>query len=140
MSHAYSSISTLIGASVLATALLSLPAAAGFVSVSRCNEAGGTSPPVLHFVNGGDRFIVRIGERGLTRNVIFNERAARAWAAASGLFPEGTVFGNYSGFICGLPSEDIEVTEEPLEPAEPEEPEQPECEGDECEPEQPRPE
>ncbi|WP_341861739.1 hypothetical protein [Gymnodinialimonas sp. 57CJ19] len=115
----------LIAASALASAAFTLPATAGFVGVSQCNAAGGSSEPVLHFVDGGRRLTVAVGQGGLTRDIIFNERAALAWAAASGLFPEDSVFGNYGGFVCGIRSEDSDP--EPEQPAPPQEPpEQPE--------------
>lgn len=114
----------LIAASALASAALTMPAAAGFVSVSQCNASGGSSEPVLHFVDGGRRFTVAVGQGGLTRDMIFNERAALAWAAASGLFPEGSVFGNYDDHICGIENERSDP--EPEQPsAPPELPEEP---------------
>ncbi|MEX3015535.1 hypothetical protein [Gymnodinialimonas hymeniacidonis] len=103
---------------------LAFPAAADFVGVSRCAAADGTNTPALHFVSGGERFLVVVGSGGLTRSIAFNERRALEWARNSGLFPEGTVFGNYSDYVCGLLNEDEEVEEQPA-PA-PEEPEQPE--------------
>ncbi len=125
-------VSILTGAatvSVLFATLLATPASAGFVTVSRCNAGGDNGAPVLHFVNDGDRFTVAIGENSLTRDIIFNERAALDWAAASGLFPDGTIFGDYANRICGLLREEtveqVEFEPEPEEPETPEEPDQP---------------
>ncbi|UWQ94290.1 hypothetical protein K3728_11200 [Rhodobacteraceae bacterium M385] len=105
-----------LAASVLASAALAMPAAADFVGVSQCNASGGSSEPVLHFVDGGRRFTVAVGQGGLTRNIVMNRRAALAWAEASGLFPEDTLFGNYNGFICGISNEPSEPAREPEAP------------------------
>ncbi len=122
MQHFRRTTLPILALSIAATAALSVPVAAGFIGVSRCNQAGGSSAPVLHIVDGGDRFVVPVGENGLTRNTVLSERRAMAWAAASGLFPEGSVFGNYSGYICGLQVEDTEPEQEPEPTPEPEEP------------------
>lgn len=119
-------------ASTLISAALTLPAAADFVGVSRCNAASQGYPPVLHFVNGGNRFTVGVDERGLTADIIYNEAAALAWARQSGLFPEGTVFGNYQNYICGLQYEETQTEPEPetappLPPPPPEE-----CQDEGC--------
>lgn len=114
-------LARVVSAAALATTALTAPALADFVGVSRCNAAGGTSEPVLHFVDGGRRFTVAIGQNGLTRNIIMNERRALAWAAASGLFPEGTTFGNYDDHVCGISAEDApEPAPEPEPESEPE--------------------
>ncbi|HID68378.1 MAG TPA: hypothetical protein EYP31_09030 [Roseibacterium sp.] len=122
MFHHTTWTSRAIAAAILISgAMTTLPAMADVVSISRCNAPGGTSPPVLHFVNGGERFIIGIGEHGLTRNVITSERRAIQWAAASGLFPEGTVFSSYAGYICGLQNADPEPrAPAPSEPRPPE--------------------
>ena len=106
---------------------LAFPAFADFVGVSRCAATDGSNSPALHFVSGGDRFLVIVGTGGLTRSIAFNERRALEWARNSGLFPEGTTFGNYDDFVCGILNEDEEAEEQPApSPEEPEEPEQPE--------------
>jgi hypothetical protein len=117
----FNSLSYSASAALLMTTVFAAPVHAGFVGISRCNSAGDGSPPALHIVDGGQRYIIGVGESGLTRNAIFNEHDALAWAAASGLFPEGTTFGNYADFICGLQTEDVEVTPEPEPEPEPEE-------------------
>ncbi|GAB5446389.1 hypothetical protein [Gymnodinialimonas sp.] len=98
-------------ATLIAASALAAPAMADTVGVSRCNVSGGSSASALHFVNGGERFIVPVGTSGLTRNVVMNERRALAWAAASGLFPEGTSYGGYANVICGMAYEDAEETQ-----------------------------
>ena len=99
-------LARMIAVSAVASAALTAPAMADFIGVSRCNASGGSSAPTLHFVNEGERFSIAIGQNGLTRSVIMNERRALAWAAASGLFPNATAFGNYSNHICGMAFED----------------------------------
>ncbi|MEJ6388858.1 hypothetical protein [Gymnodinialimonas ulvae] len=87
----------------IATALFAAPASANFVGVSLCNDANSsTFGTVLHIVDGGARYTIAPGQAGLTPNIIMNERAAIQWVSASGLFPQGTVFGNYSGYVCGM--------------------------------------
>ncbi|MBF9042305.1 hypothetical protein HKCCE4037_03135 [Rhodobacterales bacterium HKCCE4037] len=123
-------------ATLLATTL-PLPALADFVGVSACATGGASSTPALHFVDGGNRFVVAVGSGGLTRNIVFNEAAAIEWARNSGLFPDGTVFGNYDDHVCGLLNEADDPAPEP-DPAPappPEVPEEPHqgCQGGECE-------
>ncbi|MBL4628482.1 MAG: hypothetical protein JKY00_10685 [Roseicyclus sp.] len=134
MLHHTTWTSRAIAAAILISgAMTTLPAMADAVGISRCNASGGTSTPVLHFVNGGERFVIGIGERGLTRNVISSERRAIQWAAASGLFPEGTVFGNYAGYVCGLQNADPEPRAPAPAPAPaPSEPPPFTCEGEGC--------
>ena len=115
--------------SVISGLAMSLPAAADFVGVSRCAAADGSNTPALHFIDGGNRFLVVAGGSGLTRSAIFNESAALEWARASGLFPEGTEFGNYDNYICGIQHEEWEPDPEPA-PAPVEIPLQQECESD----------
>jgi hypothetical protein len=95
---------TRLGAAIcIATGLLTAPAFANFVGVSLCNDANSpTHSPVLHIVDGGSRYTIAPGQGGLNTNTIMNERRALQWASASGLFPQGTVFGNYDGYVCGM--------------------------------------
>lgn len=119
----FSAKSTHLGAAiVVAAGLLAAPASANFIGVSLCNESNtATHSPVLHIVDGGDRYIIAPGQGGLTTSTIMSERDALQWASASGLFPPGTVFGNYSGYICGMqrgeepsqPQEETPVASEP---------------------------
>ncbi len=130
MSPSNTKARTLALSAALTTAL-AFPAAADFVGVSRCAAADGNNTPALHFVSGGNRFLVVVGEGGLTRSIAFNQRRALEWARNSGLFPEGTVFGNYTDYVCGILNEDEEAEEQPASaPVESEEPEE-EC--TECE-------
>jgi hypothetical protein len=99
--------------SLALTGSLAAPALAGFVGVSRCSLPGAPSQPALHIINGADRYLIPLGDNGLTTSILFDEHEAASWLAATGLFPTDTVFGNYHEFVCGLPVDEADpvVTE-----------------------------
>jgi hypothetical protein len=58
-------------------------AAANTVEVTRCNILdSGTYVPVLVIDQDGSKSVFRIGQDGLTRQIVFNSEAALAWAGA----------------------------------------------------------
>lgn len=95
--------------SIVASSSLPIPALADFVGASRCSLPGAPSQPALHIISGADRYLIPIGENGLTATILSDDRETFSWLAASGLFPDDTVFGNYNDFICGNPVEDVET-------------------------------
>ena len=94
--------------------MLAAPAFADSVGVSRCDrEDGGVfRPGLLTVERDGTRTFYPVGENGLTETIIFNEGQAIDWIRAQGLFPEGTMFGDYANVICGLPCEECAPDEE----------------------------
>ncbi|MBY4891554.1 hypothetical protein KUL25_02100 [Rhodobacteraceae bacterium N5(2021)] len=119
-------------------ALLAAPIMADTVGVSRCDqEADGVFRPGLLTVEAdGTRTFHSLGENGLTEDIVFNRAAAMEWIAAQGIYPDGTVFNNYSGYVCGLPCEECEEPAEETQIEDPEEPEpeEPETEDPQIEP------
>jgi hypothetical protein len=104
----------------MAATVLAGPLAAQSVGVSRCNqlgESGTYEPGLLAVEQDGTRTFYPAGANGLTESIVFNRQRAFEWMRAQGIFPEGTVLNNYSGFICGLPCSDCpEDTEEYEQP------------------------
>jgi hypothetical protein len=102
----------------IALAAVSLSAGAAvadMIGVSRCDqEVNGTFQPGLLTVDpDGTRVFHPVGENGLTETITFNRQQAFDWVEAQGLFPDGTVYANYDGYICGLPCEDCPADEPP---------------------------
>lgn len=105
MKRSLSLIAALGAASLLAGA-----AVADTVGVSRCDrEQNGTFRPGLLTVDAeGNRVFHPVGENGLTESIVFNRGRAFDWVEAQGIFPEDTIFENYTNYICGLPCEECE--------------------------------
>ncbi|MDG4649225.1 hypothetical protein P6F26_12280 [Roseibacterium sp. SDUM158017] len=98
-----------MGATLAAAGVVAGVASAETVGVSRCDSQidGGYFAPGLMTVDAsGNRQFFPVGENDLTEAIVFERALAFAWVEAQGLFPEGTVFTDYDGYICGVASED----------------------------------
>jgi hypothetical protein len=95
-------------AAFAAALLVGMPAFADIVGVSRCDqqENGVFRPGLMTVAPDGTRTLYPVGENGLTETIIFSRSEAFAWVESQGLFPAGTTFANYNGYICGLPCEE----------------------------------
>ncbi|MGP1356596.1 hypothetical protein [Roseicyclus sp.] len=111
--------SPILFAALAAAILSAAPALAQSVGVSRCDRQEGAvfQPGLMTVDAAGTRVFHPVGENGLTESIVFNRDEAFAWVAGQGLFPAGTVFGDYDGYICGLPCEEC-APEEEAEPQE----------------------
>lgn len=107
--------------------LLAAPVMADTVGVSPCNrEAEGVFRPGLLTVEAdGTRVFYPVGENGLTETIVYNRAAALEWIAGQDGFAAGTVFGNYDGFVCGLPCEECGEPSQQTQPQEPDDPDEP---------------
>ncbi len=85
----------------LAVALLAFGAPAQATALVQCNkQVDGSFVPVLMVEQGGKSTTYRVGDKGLTRSIIFNERKAMAWANTA----LGIRANDYHA--CGFPSND----------------------------------
>lgn len=106
-------------ASIIGLANLASPAEANTIGVSTCSSAGSSGAPTLHIVDGASRYSIPVGQNGLTSTIIFNKARAFAWLVSSGLFPDGTNFGNYDNFTCGIQTEEATIVIEERQPTPP---------------------
>ena len=85
----------------MASIILNLGTPANATSLVQCNkQVDGSFVPVLMVEQGGKSTTYKVGDKGLTRSMIFNERKAMAWA--------GTALGLRANdyHACGFPNND----------------------------------
>lgn len=76
----------------LALAAVSTASAGGMYEVSRTSTLeNGTFVPALAVLAAGERQVFKLGENGLTRDIVFNPDKARAFATSRVALPPGIV-------------------------------------------------